>query len=366
MPTITLSTEEQAAWDHFQAQTAYGTPPPGAPTSARLRAIEEIRPLGTSLEKLKTAIESALDTSSDVTDLATYVTESGTGTAAIRATITSPSAGDHLVWDGTDWVNEGTTIAEELRVGTEPSDYITLTYSDDNQALEIKNSSAHSYFTYLRLFDTELTYLQLGWTDYGFGVVSYDEAVFGTTNEDSSIYFQQGEMAPAFFAGTTHEFCPGITGIGLGKFNSQWGTLWTQGGLIGGRVVSTTNGVATPILSLSTTDSYATFSGEIVYTMNVLGDPGLSLNEVGRVRFIARKVAGVMTAEIQADPLGDDDAMQSVAGGTLSLTFSTGIVGTVATLYVTATESPAGTVHYFSNRLDVPLSPLSAWVITEL
>jgi hypothetical protein len=68
MPTITLTAEEQAAWDHFQAQTAYGSAPPGAPTSAKLRALEEIRPLGTSLEKLKTGIEASVATA-DLSEL---------------------------------------------------------------------------------------------------------------------------------------------------------------------------------------------------------------------------------------------------------------------------------------------------------
>ncbi len=61
MPVVSLSTAEQNAWDHLKAQTAYGTPPPGAPDSSKLRAIDEIRPLGTSLEKLKAGIEASVD-----------------------------------------------------------------------------------------------------------------------------------------------------------------------------------------------------------------------------------------------------------------------------------------------------------------
>jgi len=60
MPTINLTAGERAAWDHFIAQTAYGTPPEATPVSALLRAIEEIRPLGTSLDKLKAGIEASM------------------------------------------------------------------------------------------------------------------------------------------------------------------------------------------------------------------------------------------------------------------------------------------------------------------
>jgi len=41
-----------------------------------------------------------------VTDLTDYASVSGTGTAAIRATITAPATNDVLAWSGTNWINQ--------------------------------------------------------------------------------------------------------------------------------------------------------------------------------------------------------------------------------------------------------------------
>lgn len=65
MPTITYTVDETAAVAHFAAQTAYGTPPSGAPTSSLLRAVEEIRPLAGILAKHKAGIEASFDASAD-------------------------------------------------------------------------------------------------------------------------------------------------------------------------------------------------------------------------------------------------------------------------------------------------------------
>lgn len=59
MPTVTYTQAETDALAHYAAQTAFGTPVSGAPTSSLWRALEEVRPLASILAKHKTAIELA-------------------------------------------------------------------------------------------------------------------------------------------------------------------------------------------------------------------------------------------------------------------------------------------------------------------
>lgn len=54
------------------------------------------------------------------TDLTSYATESGTGTAAIRATVTSPATNQVLAWNGTNWVNQA------AGGGSDPWTYVKL------------------------------------------------------------------------------------------------------------------------------------------------------------------------------------------------------------------------------------------------
>lgn len=44
-----------------------------------------------------------------VTDLTDYASTSGTGSAALRATVTSPATNDVLTWNGTNWINQAPT-----------------------------------------------------------------------------------------------------------------------------------------------------------------------------------------------------------------------------------------------------------------
>ena len=46
-----------------------------------------------------------------VTDLSTYASESGTGTTAIRSTITLPATGDLLTWSAGTWINQAPTAS---------------------------------------------------------------------------------------------------------------------------------------------------------------------------------------------------------------------------------------------------------------
>jgi len=78
-----------------------------------------------------------------VTDLSTYTATSGTGTTALRTTITSPTTNQAIIWNGTNWVNgtagggAGTitsinadaTAAQTFTVNT--SQFPTLTITDN-------------------------------------------------------------------------------------------------------------------------------------------------------------------------------------------------------------------------------------------
>lgn len=58
-----------------------------------------------------------------VTDLSTYATESGTGTTAIRATLTSLTTNDVLTWNGTNWINQAVA-------GGSSHDILSATHTD--------------------------------------------------------------------------------------------------------------------------------------------------------------------------------------------------------------------------------------------
>jgi len=58
-----------------------------------------------------------------VTDLSTYATASGTGTTAIRATLTSLTTNDVLTWDGSNWINQAVA-------GGSSHDILSATHTD--------------------------------------------------------------------------------------------------------------------------------------------------------------------------------------------------------------------------------------------
>ncbi|MBI4164305.1 MAG: hypothetical protein HY508_01065, partial [Acidobacteria bacterium] len=66
-----------------------------------------------------------------VTDLTDYASTSGTGAAAIRSTITSPSTNDVLAWNGTNWINQAPS-------GGSNHDILSTTHSDSTAASAVR------------------------------------------------------------------------------------------------------------------------------------------------------------------------------------------------------------------------------------
>ena len=112
-PALTFSLTSQSANVLFAGPTSGGA---AAPTFRALVAADI--PSLSSLYAALSHTHAATDLTSgiiptargqevwSVTDLTDYATVSGTGTAAIRATITTPVSGEALVWNGTNWTNQ--------------------------------------------------------------------------------------------------------------------------------------------------------------------------------------------------------------------------------------------------------------------
>jgi hypothetical protein len=66
-----------------------------------------------------------------VTDLTDYASTSGTGTAAIRSTITSPATNDVLAWSGSNWINQAPS-------GGSNHNFLSSTHSDTTAASTVR------------------------------------------------------------------------------------------------------------------------------------------------------------------------------------------------------------------------------------
>jgi hypothetical protein len=93
-----------------------------------------------------------------ITDLSDYVTISGTGTTAIKATFTGLATNDCLLWDGTNWINSNTcggggggggittlntltALTQTFATGTSGTDF-TISSSSSTHTFNLPSSSA--------------------------------------------------------------------------------------------------------------------------------------------------------------------------------------------------------------------------------
>ncbi|MCU1285904.1 MAG: hypothetical protein JWO13_2254 [Acidobacteriales bacterium] len=92
-----------------------------------------------------------------VADLSDFASKSGTGTAAIGATITSPAVNDLLQWDGAKWINTATISAATQLSGTLASAQMpSLTGDITNVGLATTLKSTGSAGTYTKVtFDAQ-------------------------------------------------------------------------------------------------------------------------------------------------------------------------------------------------------------------
>lgn len=208
MPTITYTAEETAAAAHFAAQTSYGSAPVGAPTSALLRATEEIRPLAGILAKHKAGIEASVataDLAEAIDDRVNALLVEGTGVTLTyddtANTLTIDAAGGGGTIDGSGtadyvarWVDSNTLGDGALRdngtraaIGDAPASDARFTVkaqSGDSYCLAIYGTGGVIVPTVLFKHSSDTNGVKVTGDDTGFA--------FSNAGEGVTIYVKPG------------------------------------------------------------------------------------------------------------------------------------------------------------------------------